>query len=267
MFFDSHCHLTADILTTNSNEVLQRAYQADVTQILNIGDALDSSRAALQQAAASASGVQMRAACGVHPQNALQWNVGSEAELCELLEHEKAVAVGEIGLDFVYDETHPHHAGATRAVQEQVFRAQMQIAQDLNLPVVIHNREADERLLSIVGEFENMCGVFHCFGSPIEIARRVLDAGYCLGFGGLLTFKNAPAVREVAVFCPLDRMLIETDAPYLAPVPHRGKTNEPSFVPLVAAALATLKSTSIEDIAAHTSENARRLFALDTRDS
>lgn len=263
MFFDSHCHLTSDILAAQHNEILQRARAASVTQMLNIGDDLDSSTRALQQAtAAETFGIEMWATCGVHPQNALNWNDQSALQLNTMLHHPRAVAVGEIGLDFVYDQTHPHHPGATRERQEEVLRAQMQIAGQHDLPVVIHNREADERLLSIVGEFPNVRGVFHCFASSMEIARRVLDAGYCLGFTGMVTFKNAQNVRDVAAFCPLDCLLIETDAPYLAPIPHRGKTNEPSFVPRVAQTVAEIKGLSIEEIGAQTTQNARRLFGL-----
>lgn len=263
MFFDSHCHLTSQILAAQHNDVLQRARDAQVTQMLNIGDDLHSSHQALQQATAAKNcGIEMWASCGVHPQQALQWSVGSEAELRGLLGHQHAVAVGEIGLDFFYDDSHPQHPGATRQRQEEVLRAQMQIAQELKLPVVIHNRDADDRLLSIVGEFGDVRGVFHCFASSLEIARRVLDAGFCLGFTGMVTFKNAQSVRDVAAFCPLDRMLIETDSPYLAPVPHRGKANEPSFVPRVAETIANLKGLSIEETGVQTTLNARRLFVL-----
>ena len=263
MFFDSHCHLTSNELAADFDGVLERALAAGVTAFLNIGDSLDSSRAALEQARIARSrGISMWTAAGVHPQRALEWNERSGDLLRDLAGSPEVAAIGEIGLDFVYDETHPHYPGATRGVQEKVLRLQLEIAQVLNLPVVLHNREADERLPAIVAEFPELRGVFHCFGSPLEVARRVLDLGFYLGFTGLVTFKNAQSVRDVARFCPLDRLLIETDAPYLAPVPFRGKTNEPAYLPRVAATIAELHGISVEECARITSANARRLFGI-----
>ncbi len=272
MFFDSHCHLTSDQLAPDFDAVLERARAADVTAFLNIGDDLDASRSACSQAeTASERGFLCGASVGVHPQNALsfahEYSCGGTTTiqaLRELASHPRACAVGEIGLDFVYDDSHPQFPGATRDVQEQVFRAQLELAIELSLPVVIHNREADEALLAVAHEYSGRIqgGVFHCFGSSLEVARQVLDMGFHLGFGGIVTFKNAESVRDAARFCPLDRMLIETDAPYLAPVPHRGKTNEPSFVPLVTQTIAPLKNISIEELAAITTRNAQALFAL-----
>ncbi len=261
MFFDSHCHLTSDELCGDFNGVLQRAREAQVTGFLNIGDTLTSSRAACVQAQlAAAQNFEAWATVGVHPQNALQWNADSLAELRALAQHPRVRAIGEIGLDFVYDETHPVYPGAPRAVQESVLREQLQLAIDLNFPVVLHNREADDDLPRIVADFPGLRGVFHCFGSPMEVAQRVLDLGFYLGFTGLVTFKNAQSVRDVAKFCPLDRLLIETDAPYLAPVPFRGKTNEPSYLPHVASIIAALHEKTIEEIGAITANNARQLF-------
>lgn len=261
MFFDSHCHLTSDELCADFNGVLQRAREAQVTGFLNIGDTLASSRAACAQAElAAAQKFAAWATVGVHPQNALQWNDDSLDELRALANHARVRAIGEIGLDFVYDETHPVYPGAPRAVQESVLRAQLQLAMDLNFPVVLHNREADHELPRLVADFPGLPGVFHCFGSPLDVARRVLDLGFYLGFTGLVTFKNAQSVRDVAKFCPLDRLLIETDAPYLAPVPFRGQTNEPSYLPRVAAMIAELHEKTIEEIGEMTMHNAQTLL-------
>lgn len=272
MFFDSHCHLTSDKLAPDFDAVLERARIQNVTGFLNIGDDLDSSRAAcLQAEVATQRGFICGASVGVHPQNALSFaheyscgSVSTVEALRELSSHPHARAIGEIGLDFVYDDSHPHFPGATRDVQQQVFRAQLELAIELSLPVVIHNREADERLLAVAHEYSSKLngGVFHCFGSSLQVARRVLDMGFHLGFTGIVTFKNGESIRDVARFCPLDRMLIETDAPYLAPVPHRGKTNEPSFVPLVAQRIAAGHHISIEELAHITTANARILFGL-----
>lgn len=264
MFFDSHCHLAAESLASQLSSVLQRALEAGVTQILNIGDDLDSSRFAIEQAHNSIEGVSIWSTAGVHPQKALEWGETTSTKLRELWVQPTVMAVGEIGLDFFYDDSHPQYPGASREIQEKVLCEQLQCAVELDLPVVIHNRDADERLLSIVREFPSLRGVWHCFGSSEEVADEVLSLGFYLGFTGLVTFKNAQNVRDVAALCPLDRMLIETDAPYLAPVPHRGKTNEPSFVPLVAQTLAQLHNHSSEEIGNITTKNARRLFGIDS---
>lgn len=263
MFFDSHCHLTSDELAADFEGVLTRAREAGVTGFLNIGDTLDSSQSSIEQAGkARTHGFDAWATAGVHPQRALEWNGNSAAQLRDLSRQLLVRAIGEIGLDFVYDETHPVYPGAPRAVQEKVLREQLDIARELNLPVVLHNREADGDLPRVMAEYTDLRGVFHCFGSPLETARSVLDLGFYLGFTGLVTFKNAGSVREVAKLCPLDRLLIETDAPYLAPVPFRGKTNEPSYLPRVAAIIAELHGKTPEEIGAITTDNARRLFVL-----
>jgi len=263
--FDSHCHLTSESLAADHAGVLMRSRQAGVIQLLNIGDDLETSRAAILQAENTAShGIEMWASAGVHPQNANEYCfVESEAALREMAAHPQVCAIGEIGLDFLYDETHPQYPGATRDVQEKVLRAQLDLAVELQMPVVLHNRAADDALLSLAKQYSGrLNGVFHCFGSSVEVARKLLDFGFYLGFTGLVTFKNAPEVREAALLCPLDRLLIETDAPYLAPVPHRGKTNEPSFLPCVAQTVAQLHQIEVTELETITTENARRLFAL-----
>lgn len=266
---DSHCHLTAPQLSPDFDGVLRRALANGVTCFLNIGDNIASSLTACEQAVqAQAKGIRMWATAGVHPQQALEFaNAAAQSTqtLYTLAQHPDVVAIGEIGLDFVYDETHPQYPGATRAVQADVLRQQLEIAIEVGLPVVLHNREADEALLQIMAEYAPRLagGVFHCFGSSLEIARRVLDLGFYLGFTGLVTFKNAEAVREVARFCPLDRLLIETDAPYLAPVPYRGKTNEPAYLPRVAETLATLHNLELQAFIALTRRNTIELFRLD----
>ena len=263
MFFDSHCHLTSDELAADFPAVLERARQAQVSGFLNIGDTLETSRAASEQAEnAAALGFDAWASAGVHPQRALEWSEESLNQLRNLVSHPRVCAIGEIGLDYVYDETHPVYPGAPRELQESVLREQLRLAVELNLPVVLHNREADEDLPRIVADYPGLRGVFHCFGSPLETARRVLDLGFHLGFTGLVTFKNAASVRGVVRFCPLDRLLIETDAPYLAPVPFRGKTNEPSYLPRVAQTLAELHEKTIEEIGEITTKNVKQLFAL-----
>ncbi len=261
MLFDSHCHLASPALAPQLDALLQRAAAAGVSAILNIGDSLAAAALAQQQARDCTSAqLEIFASAGVHPHNALQWNDQSGAQLRELLGLPRVVALGEIGLDFFYDESHAEHPGAPRSVQEAVLETQLHLARELDFPVVIHNREADERLLSLVRNFSGVRGVFHCFASPRAVALQVLEAGFHLGFGGMATFKNAAAVREVAAWCPLQRVLIETDAPYLAPVPLRGKPNEPAFVAHTARFLADLRGLELQELADATSLNARALF-------
>jgi TatD DNase family protein len=266
MFFDSHCHLCSEQLASQLPGVLQRARDANVTRILNIGDSIESSYAALTQiSVAREYDITVKTSAGVHPQNALEFDFGSTpGVLREIAADKNVVAIGEIGLDFVYDDSHQKFPGASRELQAGVLRAQLELAIELDLPVVIHNREADAELLKIVREYSrhgNLRGVFHCFGSSPDVARRILDLNFHLGFTGIVSFKNAPEVREVAAFCPLEKLLIETDAPYLAPVPHRGKTNEPGFLPYIAQVIAQTRSVSMEEIAVQTTENAQRLFS------
>lgn len=260
MFVDSHCHLTDERLSPQREAVIERSVAAGVTKIISISVDLDDSEAIL----GFANGHTVFASVGVHPQNALSWNEGSAPRLEALAKCPHAVAIGEIGLDYLYDETHPDYPGATREVQEEVFEAQLEIAARLQMPIVIHNRLADERLLDVVTAHRERLvgGVFHCFGSPPDIARRVLDLDFHIGIGGLVTFKNAPLVREVVALCPLERLLLETDAPYLAPVPHRGKTNEPSFVPLIAQKVAEVKGISVEQVGEITTQNVKQLFGI-----
>lgn len=264
MFFDSHCHLTSDSLAPQLAGVLSRARDANVNRVLNIADTIKSSQTALTQIPVAQNyGMEMRATAGIHPQNALEFLFSeTPGVLRQLAGNQNIVAIGEIGLDFVYDDHHEKYPGASRQQQEEVLRAQLDLARELDLPVVIHNREADEDLLRVLQEYSDLRGVLHCFGSSIEVAGRVLDLGLHLGFTGIISFKNAGEIREVARACPPDKMLIETDAPYLAPIPHRGQTNEPAFVPLVAGVLAGLRECSVEEIGKITSANAQRLFGF-----
>lgn len=260
MFFDSHCHLSDERLFAQLPAVLQRAGDAQVNQILSI--AVDLADAA--QVQRLSDGKRVFASVGVHPASALTWDETSPARLMTLAHGRGVVAIGECGLDYVYDDAHPDHPGATRARQAQVFEAQLVAAARLQLPVIIHNRDADEDVLAILRKHRPKLagGVFHCFGGDWALAQRVLELDFHLGFTGIVTFKNAPELQEVAAKCPLERMLIETDAPYLAPVPHRGQTNEPSFVPFVAQKIAELRGVEREEIGRFTTENARQLFGL-----
>ncbi|HEX9996101.1 MAG TPA: TatD family hydrolase [Abditibacterium sp.] len=260
MFFDTHCHLTDQRLQSELSEVLQRADEAQVSQILSISVDLDDATEILKLA----DGKRVFASVGVHPASALKWREESPARLMTLAHNSRVKAIGECGLDYIYDDSHPEFPGATRARQAEVFEAQLVAAARMQLPVVIHNRDADEDTIAILKNHRAKLagGVFHCFGSNWSIARQILDLDFHLGFTGIVTFKNALELQEVAQKCPLERILIETDAPYLAPMPHRGKSNEPSFVPFVAAKIGELRGMSREEIGEITTANARKLFEI-----
>lgn len=261
MFLDSHCHLTDERLFAQLDAILERATVAGVTQIISISVDLDDTEKILELA----DGKQVFASAGVHPASALTWNEGSSKRLLELAQRPHVVAIGECGLDYIYDDTHPEYPGATRARQAQVLEEQLEIAAQLKLPVVIHNREADEDTIAIIRNHRERLvgGVFHCFGSGMEIAKQVIDLDFHIGFTGIITFKNAKELQEVAAWCPIERMLIETDAPYLAPTPHRGKMNEPSFVPHVATKIADLRRLRPSEIGSITTANAGKLFSIE----
>jgi TatD DNase family protein len=198
------------------------------------------------------------AAVGVHPHDAGYYDDFLENRLWRLLEHPKVVALGEIGLDYFYDNS-------PREVQRNVFQRQLAIAREKNLPVVIHTREAEQETASHLEENPagSRGGVLHCFSGSADFAQSCLEHGYLLGLGGMLTFKKAADLRRVAASLPLDRILLETDSPYLAPVPKRGKRNEPAFVRFVARQLAELKGVSEAEIGQQTASNFESLFRLD----
>jgi TatD DNase family protein len=194
---------------------------------------------------------------GVHPHEAKLWNDDVAAGVRAAAARPKAVAIGEIGLDFHYDLS-------PRDRQRDVFRAQIRMARDLRLPIVVHARGAWPDTFAILDEegARDLGGVFHCFSGGVEEARRGLDLGFDLSFAGPLTFKNAGPLPDAAAFAPLDRILVETDSPYLAPHPHRGRRNEPAYVLLVAARVASLKGTDADTVAAATTANLERLFRV-----
>jgi TatD DNase family protein len=249
---DTHAHLCSDDFATDREAVLAVAHAANVAWVLDVADSLPSSQQAAQWAGAH-EGVY--ATVGVHPHDAAAWNAQTELQLRELFTLPQVVAVGETGLDY-------HYEFSPRDKQIEVFRTQLRLSLECGKPVVIHNREADADILSVLAEFRStsLRGVFHCFWSDQRMAEAVLQAGFYLGVGGAITFSSARALREVISRAPLERLILETDSPYLAPTPYRGKRNEPAYVVRVAQALAELRNTSIEHIAEVTSANAAALF-------
>jgi TatD DNase family protein len=197
----------------------------------------------------------MYAAVGVHPHEAGTTPTDTLERLRELLTHPKVVAVGEIGLDYYYDNT-------VRPVQRDWFIKQMELARDTGYPVVIHDRDAHAEVFDILKAFPGVKGIIHCYSGSVEMARELLKLGYYISFGGVVTFKNAKKCHEVVKEIPLPRLLVETDAPYLAPAPHRGERNESSYLPYIVDAIAAIKGIGGEEIVRHTARNARELFKI-----
>lgn len=253
MLFDTHAHLNAKEFDEDREEVLRRAKEAGVTRILNIGYNRDSIPSSLQLAEKYD---YIYSSVGWHPQDANSFTEKDLAWLRELAEHPKVIAIGEIGLDYYWD-TSP------RDVQKKVFRTQIALAKELNLPIVIHDRDAHEDVLKILKEERLETGVImHAFSGSVEMAKECIDLGFYLSFGGPITFKNAVRPKEVAKAIPLERILIETDSPYLTPHPYRGKRNESSYVRLVAEKLAELRGLTVEEIEEITYRNAVTVLHL-----
>ena len=254
---DSHAHL--DMYRGEAREaaaVLDRAFEAGVVAVVAVAGATRPGEFDDTLALAAGS-PRLWAAAGIHPHAASRATPANLEKLRFALDRERVVALGEIGLDYHYNHSPP-------ADQRRALVAQLRLAHDAGLPVVIHTREADEDTLAILADegADELGGVIHCFSSKEKLARGALDLGLYLSFSGIVTFPKAAAVQEVAAKAPADRLLAETDAPFLAPVPHRGRTNEPAYVRHVVEKLAELRGVSCEEMAATTAANARRCFAL-----
>jgi TatD DNase family protein len=261
MFIDSHCHIDGPEYGADREEVIARAHDAGVQTMLNVGTGDPHSGAFERAVALAERHEEIYAAIGVHPHDARLFDDGAERLLLSLVEQSKRViAWGEIGLDYHYDHS-------PRETQREVFRRQLRLARGQNLPVVIHSRDADEDTIAILREElsgYDRAGVLHCFGGSLTMAQAAIELGFYISFAGNLTFKKADNLRDVAVQLPLDRLLIETDCPYLTPVPFRGKRNEPARVVETARCLAALHNRELEEMARITSENFARLFGLNT---
>ena len=266
-FIDTHAHLDDRRFASDLDACLERAQAAGVLTIITVGTDLASSEAAL---ALAGRYPRVYAAVGIHPHEAASVQPADFHRLSELAREPKVVAVGETGLDF-------YRNLAPRPVAEAVFRQHLELAFSADLPVIIHSRQAHDAVLDILesrphrapsllgwapGRPRRPTGVLHSFDGPLATARRALDLGLCISFTGVLTYPNAEGLRQVASQLPLDRILLETDCPYLAPQPYRGKRNEPAYVVAVAETLAQLHGLPLADVARITSESARRLFRL-----
>ena len=250
---DSHCHIDMADFDADRDEVVDRARAAGLAEMLIVGgvDEARGHRRALDVAARYG----LPATAGVHPHEARVATEATWDELRGLARDGRIVAVGEIGLDFHYDHS-------PREVQREVFRRQIRLAREVSLPVVVHTREADAETVEILEQegAGEAGGVIHCFTGGLELARRALALGFCLSFSGIVAFPRAETIQRVARECPEDRLLIETDAPFLAPPPHRGKRNEPAFVVEVGRRVAALRGTSAVAVGEAARRNYARLF-------
>jgi TatD DNase family protein len=260
MFVDSHAHIGGEEYDADRDEVVGRAREAGVRAILNVGTG-DPHSGQLERAVEVAEKYEgVYAAVGVHPHDAKLFDDEAERRIVRLLEESRrVVAWGEIGLDYHYDHS-------PREVQREVFARQLRLARRMGLPVIIHSREADEdtvNILRAVWTGSTRGGVMHCFGGGLPMMEQVLELGFMVSFAGNVTFKKAEDLREAARRVPIDRLLIETDCPYLTPVPFRGRRNEPARVVEVARCLAELHAMSPEEMGRLTARNFARLFGLE----
>jgi len=254
MFFDTHAHYCDKRFNDDRDELLGTMLDAGISLILNSGSSLGSSKLSLELADRFSF---IYASVGIHPHDAKSMSDGTVAELEVLLSHPKAVAVGEIGLDYHYDFS-------PRDVQEKRFREQMELARRLSKPVIIHEREALRDTLDMIREYNDLIGVLHCFSGSWETAKTVLDMGWYLSFTGVITFKNARRSLEVLKKIPADRIMLETDCPYLAPDPMRGRRNSSLYLPYIAKKVAEVRGISVDEVATLTMENGKRFFGIDT---
>jgi TatD DNase family protein len=260
MLVDSHCHLDFPDFADELDEVLERAHGADVAVMQTICTRLTKFDQVLELAVGHDD---VWCSVGVHPHNVESEGIAEPATLVDLASHPKVIGIGETGLDFFYDHS-------PRDEQRQSFRNHIAAARETGLPLIVHTRDADADTMEILeDEMEKGAfpGLIHCFSTSRELAERSLAIGFSISLSGILTFNKAQELRDIAADVPLDRVLVETDAPYLAPVPHRGKRNEPSFVANTAGKLAELKGVSEEEIAGATTENFFNLFTKATRPS
>lgn len=256
MLIDAHCHLNDEQFADDLAQVITRAHDAGVTRLINAGTNVELSRAAIELAERYKS---VYAVVGIHPEHAGTFDDEKLKTIRELAAHRKVVGIGEIGLDFYWKENPP------REMQEHALVAQLELAAELNKPVVIHDRDAHDALMAILrkGVQSNAPtprGILHCFSGDLAMAREAIELGYFISFAGNLTFKNAPRLQDIAKALPLDRIVIETDAPYLSPL--RGKRNESANVVRVAQKIAELKNIEFAVVDQATTQNSEMLFGL-----
>ncbi|MGD6782266.1 TatD family hydrolase [Sutcliffiella horikoshii] len=254
MLFDTHVHLNADQYEEDLQEVLDRAQAEKVTNMVVVGF----DRKTITRAMELVEKYDfLYAAVGWHPVDAIDMTEEDLAWIEDLASHEKVVAIGEMGLDYHWDKS-------PKEIQKEVFRKQIQLAKKVKLPIVIHNRDATADVVQILKEEDakEVGGIMHCFTGSLEVAKECMEMNFYISFGGPVTFKNAKKPKEVVKEIPMEKLLIETDCPYLTPHPYRGKRNEPGYVRLVAEQIAELKELTVEEVAEKTTANAKKLFGI-----
>ena len=253
MLFDTHAHYDAEQFDHDRQAVLNGLPARGVSLVVNPGCDLDSSRRAVELAEEYPF---VYAAVGYHPENCAPYQSGDLDILREMSRREKVVAIGEIGLDYYWEEN------PSRELQQRVFREQLALAGELGLPVIVHDREAHGDSLEIIREFPEVRGVFHCFSGSAEMADILVKLGWMISFTGVLTYKNARKAVEAAQAVPLERLMLETDSPYMAPVPHRGKRNDSGYLAHICERLAEIKGITAGECARVTMENGKRFFGI-----
>ena len=250
---DTHAHINVEHFAEDRDAVVERAAQAGLSHIVNMGDSMESSQSSVALAKAYP---MVYTGVGIHPEEAHPMTQADEDQLASWGVLPKVVAIGEIGLDYYWEKD-----GDKRQLQRELFIRQLDLARQLHLPVCVHNREAHGDTMEILRkEGKGIVGVMHCFSGSLEIAQELVKMGWFIGVDGPLTFKNAAKLPEIVQKLPLERIVVETDCPYMAPVPTRGKRNEPAFVYHVAAKLAQLRGESLENVASQTTANAQELY-------
>ena len=252
MLFDTHAHLNDEAFRNDREALIASLPQNNVTMVMNPGCNLEDSKNGI---ALAEKYDFVYCAVGSHPDSADEVNEKVIEEYRTLCTHRKVKAIGEIGLDYHYEDI-------PRQLQKKAFMMQMELAKETRLPVIVHERYAHEDGLCIVKSFPTVTGVFHCFSGSAELARQLVDLGWYIGFTGVLTFKNARRAIEAAAAIPLDRIVLETDCPYMAPEPYRGRRNDPTYLYRMAEKLAEIRGISPEEAAAVTAENGKRLYGI-----
>ena len=253
MLFDTHAHMNDPAFDEDREKVLLGLQEKGVSLMMNVGCCLESSRDCIAMAEQYPF---VYASVGTHPDSADEIDEAVLEQYRQMVaNHPKLKAIGEIGLDYYY-ETIP------REIQQRAFRLQMELARELQMPVIVHERNAHDDGMRIVKEFKGVTGVFHCYSGSAEMARQLVDMGWYIGFTGVLTFKNARKAVETAVSIPLDRIVLETDCPFMAPEPFRGKRNDPGYLFRMAERLAEIRGISVEEVRSITTENGKRLYRI-----
>lgn len=258
IFIDSHCHIDGKAFDGERDEIVQRAKDAGVKAMLNIGTGNPHGGEIARAVEVAELYENVFASVGVHPHDAKLYDDKAEETLVNLTKSEKVIAWGEIGLDYYYDHS-------PRDVQREIFIRQIRKAKELDLPIIIHSRDADDETVEILSDecsYEGFRGIMHCFGGTAEMAESLMKLGFLISFAGNVTFKKAENLRDAARVVPLEKLLIETDCPFLTPIPFRGKRNEPAYVVHTAQFLADFYEVELEKIANQTSENFLKFFGL-----